>query len=106
MIWLSNIYGKVYKAWAVNLDRENKIEINVKEETEEIADQAPDVAKHQLALEEMAASAQSKADAGAKLVLDKAKNEAGTIIGQARIEAEQMRKEATLAIEKERASIL
>ena len=98
MIWLA----RVYKAWSVNVDHENKIDIIVQEPKEHEVNDVPEGPD----TEALVADAEEKARSSARGIMDNAVKESGSILSNARAEAERLKKEAELAIDQERAAVL
>ena len=110
MIWLA----KIYKAWSVNLDSQNKVAIEVPElvqqtqaavyefeEAETDFEGNPDIDVEAQALA-FAENTREKAQEQAKSIVDGANLQADAILVTARLEAEAMRKRAKEEIEQER----
>jgi len=101
MIWLA----KIYKAWAVNLDQENKAVIKTQEAAEkEPPSDIPETPA--IDYEALAEDTKEKARVQAKGVMDNATKESGRILTMARDEAERIKTEARVATEQEKAVIL
>ena len=107
MRWL--VRSRIYKPWAVNMDNENAVVINPKEEiqTEPEPNDAPaDMSGVEADIEAMVKSSEEKARSSARGIVDNATIEAGKILTTAREEAARLKKEAEESIEKERAKVL
>ena len=92
------------------MDRENKVEIKIQKAEKKVAAPPPTeedfVELDLLNVEDITADAIEKANETAKAIVDGAKNEAGSIIGEATDTANRIRKDAKFSTEQERAGIL